>query len=277
MSVPRLFYCTVAGLVVATLLSFLFGASGLFNYHRLQAYERRVATGIAALEERHADLERLAKLLRTEPELLRLLARDSGYYRADELVIRVGPQAPAAAAASPYAPDFSDVGPLMQPKLPVPRDPFNVLALGLFLGFGLFTGLTVKRVLRSRAEQADGAAHADGAAGPDAVAGSVEDAFPAAGWSAAAPPRGDVSTDATPDGVAAAAPTAAYDEPLRQAAAAEDVTEEVAEDVAASGDPGTPSAVGSAPAAGDAGVEPGPRRKRRRGRQRRGEVTVYRL
>ena len=190
--------------MVATLLSFLFGASGLLNYHRLQEYERRVATGIAALEERHADLERLARLLRTEPEMLRLLARDSGYYRADELVIRVGPQTPAAVPFSPYAPDFSDVGPLVQPQLPVPRDPFNVLALGLFLGLGLFTGLTVKRVLRSRAEQADGAGHADDAAGPDTVAGSVEDAIPAAGWSDAEPAAGDVSTDAAPDGVAAA-------------------------------------------------------------------------
>ena len=267
--------------MVATLLSFLFGASGLLNFHRLQAYERRVATGIAALEERHADLERLAKLLRTEPELLRLLARDSGYYRADELVIRVGPQTPSAAPSSPYAPDFSDVGPLMQPQIPVPRDPFNVLALGLFLGLGLFTGLTVKRVLRSRVEQADGAAHADRDAGPDAVAGSVEDAFPAAGWSGAEPPRGEVSADATPDGAAAAAasvaavavPAAGYDGPRRQADAAEEATE----DVSASGDIGTRSAAGSAPVAGDAGVEPGPRRKRRRGRKRRGEVTVYRL
>ena len=259
--------------MVATLLSFLFGASGLLNYHRLQAYQRHVASGIAALEQRHADLERLAKLLRTEPELLRLLARDSGYYRDDELVIRVGPQTPAAAVAiSPYAPDFSDVGPLMQPKLPVPRDPFNVLALGLFLGLGLFTGLTVKRVLHSRAEQVDGAAHANGAAGPDAVAGSVEDAFPAAGWSDD-PARGDVATDAAPGGVASAAPAGGHDGPLRQAEAADDVSE----DGAASGAPGSRGAAGSAPAAGDAGVEPGPRRKRRRGRQRRGEITVYRL
>ena len=259
--------------MVATLLSFLFGASGLLNYQRLQAYERHVATGISALEERHADLERLANLLRTEPELLRLLARDSGYYRADELVIRIGPQPPAAAAAvSPYAPDFSDVGPLMQPTLPVPRDPFNVLALGLFLGLGLFTGLTVKRVLRRRAEQADGAQHADGAAGPDAVAGSVEDAFPAAGWSDADLGRGDVSTEATPDAVAAAQ-AADHDGPLRPA----DASEIGAEEVAASSDTGTQSAAGSAQAADDGGVEPGPRRKRRRGRQRRGEITVYRL
>ena len=254
--------------MVATLLSFLFGASGLLNYHRLQAYERRVATGIAALEERHADLERLANLLRTEPELLRLLARDSGYYRADERVITVGPQPPAAGAAvSPYAPDFSDVGPLMQSRLPVPRDPFNVLALGLFLGLGLFTALTVKRTLRRRAEQADGTYGADRAAGRDAVAGGVESTFPAAGWSEPEPALGEVPAATMPHDVAP--PAAGSDGPLRPA--------DVAEGVAAGGDTGSHGAAGSTEAAGDGGTEPGPRRKRRRGRQRRSEVTVYRL
>lgn len=275
MSVPRLFYCTVAGLVVATLLSFLFGASGLLNYHRLQAYEGRVATGIAALEERHTDLERLANLLRTEPELLRLLARDTGYYRADELVIRVGPQptAPAAATTSPYAPDFPDVGPLVQPQLPVPRDPFNVLALGLFLGLGMFAALTVKRVLRTRAGQAGGA---DGAADRGAVAGSVEDTFPADGWSEPGTARGDFPAAGTHDDVAGPPPAAGPDRRLRPPEAAEDVAQDIAE-VAASGADGTERAAGSQQAAGDGGAGPGPRRKRRRARHRRGEVTVYRL
>ena len=145
MSVPRLFYCTVAGFVVATLLSFLFGASGLLNYRRLQEHERRIASGIAALEQRHAHLQRLQHLLLTEPELLRLLARDVGYYRDDELVIGVGPQPePPAGSASPYAPDFADVGPLVQPRPSLPHEPFNVLALGLFLGLVMFAVLTLK-------------------------------------------------------------------------------------------------------------------------------------
>ena len=248
--------------MVATLLSFLFGASGLLNYHRLQAYERRVATGIAALEERHADLERLANLLRTEPELLRLLARDSGYYRGNELVISIGRQPPAAGgAASPYAPDFSDVGPLVQPKLPVPRDPFNVLALGLFLGLGMFAALTVKRALRRRTEQADGA---DGTANADAVAGSVEDAFPA---------PDDVPAAGAPGGVSAPSPAAGPDGPLQRGDAAENTGEEGG----ASGAADSERAAGSPRTAGDRGAEPAPRRKRRRARHRRGEVTVYRL
>lgn len=191
-SVQRLFYCTVAGFVVATLLSFLFGASGLLNYRRLQEYERRVAAGIAALEERHADLERLQTLLRTEPELLRLLAREVGYYGPDELVISVAPgqSDPAAGNASPYAPGFADVGPLLQPRHPLPRDPFNVLALGLFLGLGMFAGLTLKSLLGRRADTAAAAAGAGEL--PHAVTGNVEDAGaaderPAAGVTAYRP------------------------------------------------------------------------------------------
>ena len=269
MSVPRLFYCTVAGLVVATLVSFLFGASGLLNYHRLQAYQRRVATGIAGLEERHADLELHLSRLRTQPELLRLLARETGYYREDELVIRVGPQVPdlAAGTASPYAPDFSDVGPLVQRKLPLPRDPFNVLALGLFLGVGLFAALTVRSALRRRTSQPGGGGAGVAADFADTFAGSVEDAATPDGW--ADPGHGDVETgaDAAADDPAADLPDAAVPEAAPPAAPAADT--------------GSERSAGPRPAAGDdAGAdagEPAPRRKWRRARRRRGEVTVYRL
>ena len=268
MSVPRLFYCTVAGLVVATLVSFLFGASGLLNYHRLQTHERRVAAGIAALEERHFDLGRRLNMLRTEPELLRLLAREIGYYRSDELVIRVGPQSPAdgtAGGASPYAPDFSDVGPLVQRKLPLPRDPFNVLALGLFLGVGLFAALTVRSALRRRSWQADGT---DGVADyADGVAGSVEEAATAGGWPA--PDLGRVET-----GASAADDDAAVDPP-------DPAGPNGTPRPAAAADPGSERAAGPRQGGGDGADdvagEPAPRRKRRRARRRRGAVTVYRL
>ena len=266
MSVPRLFYCTVAGLVIATLLSFLFGASGLLNYQRLQAYQRLIAAGIATLEERHGDLERYLNLLRTEPELLRLLARETGYYRADELVIRVGPQLdPGAGGSSPYAPDFSDVGPLVvQPRLPAPRDPFNVLALGLFLGLGMFAALTVTTALRRRAGQAEETGGATNYA--PAVAGSVEDAVPAAGgWTAAAPARAAAAR--AHDGPLAPAPAAPAAGGVFQPSAA-------ADDVAS----GSERAAGSRPAADGAGAaDPSPRRQRRRARRQRGDVTVYRL
>lgn len=257
MSVPRLFYCAVAGFVVATLLSFLFGASGLLNYRRLQEHERRIASGIAALEQRHAHLQRLQHLLRTEPELLRLLARDVGYYRDDELVIGVGPQPePPAGSASPYAPDFADVGPLVQPRPSLPHEPFNVLALGLFLGLVMFAVLTLKTVL-GRPPAAAGAAGSGRL--PHAVAGTVEDATPPGGWPeagearAAPPPAGARQAPAGPPAAASSGSALRAAAATRRRAA------------------GTPQSVAAA------GAESSSRRQRRRPRRRRGEVTVYRL
>ncbi len=249
MSVPRLFYCAVAGFVVATLLSFLFGASGLLNYRRLQDHERRIASGIAALEQRHAHLQRLQHLLRTEPELLRLLARDVGYYRADELVIGVGPQPePPAGSASPYAPDFADVGPLVQPRPSLPHEPFNVLALGLFLGLVMFAFLTLKTVLR----RPPPAARADRSGGlPHAVAGNVEDAAAADGWPAAGEARAAPASGGARQAPAGPQPAVSAGPARRRRA------------------PGTPQSVAAA------GAESSSSRRRRR--QRRGEVTVYRL
>lgn len=253
MSVQRLFYCTVAGFVVATLLSFLFGASGLLNYRRLQEYERRVAAGIAALEERHSHLERLQTLLRTEPELLRLLAREVGYYGAGELVISVDPPQPdsLAGAASPYAPDFADVGPLVQPRHPLPRDPFNVLALGLFLGLGMFAVLSLKSLFGRRA---DPAAAADRPGDlPHAVAGNVEDAVAADTWTAGAPAA------AGPAVTPAVTPASASAATMRP------------------GGRRRPPVAPQPATAAAAGADAGSRHRRRGPRSRRRDVTVYRL
>ena len=164
MSVPRLFYCTVAGLVIATALSFLFGASGLFNYRDLRAYEAHVSVGTVALQDRHRSLQQRIAVLRDNPEALRLLARETGYFRSGETVIEVGPVPvdPTAAAGSRSEHAFADVAPLLQRTPPAPRDPFNALALGLFLGAGSFAALSMLHAFRRRAHA--GAASAAGAA-----------------------------------------------------------------------------------------------------------------
>ena len=155
-SVPRLFYCTVAGLVIATGLSFLFGASGLFNYRELKTYETRVVDGIAALQDRHRRVQQRAAVLRDNPEALRLLARETGYFRAGETVIEVGPAPhPTAVGGARSGFGFADVAPLLQRTPPAPREPFNTLALGLFLGGGSFAALGLLRTFRRRAHAGD--------------------------------------------------------------------------------------------------------------------------
>ena len=153
-SVPRLFHCTVAGLVIATGLSFLFGASGLSSYRALRAYEAHVSDGIAALQDRHRRLQQRVAVLRDNPEALRLLARETGYYRSGETVIEVGPVAidPTAAAGPRPDREFADVAPLLQHTPPARREPFNALALGLFLGVGTFAVLSMLRAVRRRRE-----------------------------------------------------------------------------------------------------------------------------
>jgi cell division protein FtsB len=167
-SVPRLFHCTVAGLVIATGLSFLFGASGVFNYRDLRAYESQVTDGIAALQDRHRLLQERAAVLRDNPEALRLLARETGWFRAGETVIEVGPVAvdPAAAGGAHDGREFADVAPLLQRTPPAPQDPFNALALGLFLGVGSFAGLSMARAFRRRRDDQQ----PSGTAQPDAPA-----------------------------------------------------------------------------------------------------------
>ena len=182
MSVPRLFYCTVAGLVIATVLSFLFGASGLFNYRDLRAYEAHVSAGTVALQDRHRSLQQRVAVLRDNPEALRLLARETGYFRTGETVIEVAPAVdPTAAAGARPEREFADVAPLLQRTPPAPRDPFNALALGLFLGAGSFAALSMLRAFRQHAPVAGNGATAATPA-PDA---RPTPAKPAAGGEAA--------------------------------------------------------------------------------------------
>ena len=237
MSVPRLFYCTVAGLVIATVLSFLFGASGLFNYRDLRAYEAHVSAGTVALQDRHRSLQQRVAVLRDNPEALRLLARETGYFRSGETVIEVAPAPvdPTAAAGARPEREFADVAPLLQRTPPAPRDPFNALALGLFLGAGSFAAFSMLRAFRRRAQAgaAPTAAAAPGTGYPPEHASDPPERAPRRH----APVAGNGATAATPAPDARATP--------------------------------------AKPAAGGEAAESAGRRKK--ARRRRRDITVYRL
>ena len=245
MIVPRLFHCTVAGLVVATGLSFLFGASGLYNYRDLRAYETDVSDAIAALQDRHRRLQQRAAVLRDNPEALRLLARESGYYRAGETVIELGPAAvdPTAAAGARSGHEFADAAPLLQHTPPAPRDRFNALALGLFLGVGSFAGLSMVRVLRRGQAQPDASPHR------------------AAGAGSMPRPRSETAAGSTP--------------PPRAEAGAGSMPPPTRSATAASESPAHPDGATAAPPAAEPVEQPAGRRKKARRRPR--DVTVYRL
>lgn len=265
MSVPRLFYCTVAGLVIATGVSFLYGASGLFNYRQLQAYERQVVAGIAALEERHRTLQTRLQALR-DPELVRLLARDTGYFRPDEMVVEVGP-APLAPLAAGRDPDFAGVAPLLQPTPPMPREPFNTLALGLFLGVGLFASLTLLPILGRRRAAGNGRTPATAyAARAEPPARRRRRPDPGIVGPSQRPPESATQPESATRLEPATPPESAT--PPRPAARL---------DVGASPAHGRERSSGSPAADADGGAGASARRRRQSRRRRRRDVTVYRL
>ena len=274
MSAPRLFYCTVAGLVIATGVSFLYGASGLFNYRQLQAYERQVVAGIAALQERHRTLQTRLQALR-DPELVRLLARDTGYFRPDEMVVEVGPAPldPLAAGGAGRDPDFTGVAPLLQPTPPTPREPFNALALGLFLGVGLFATLTLLRTLRHRKAAGNGRTPTTGYAGR-----AEPPARPRR-----RPDRGIVDPsqrplESTTQPESAVLPESATRlEPAIPPESATAPRPAVRLDVGASPAHGRERSSGAPAAEADGGAGASARRRRQSRRRRRRDVAVYRL
>ena len=162
----RVFFCAVAGVTMATIASFVLGASGLLSYRQLQAYDRSLEVSIAALGARNASLERRLAALRTNPELLRLYARELGYYRADEMVVRtvsgaagtleaVQPGAHFGAGRYPGAAHYMGSAayalyPVVQRRVWVRRDPFSALALGLVIGGASFLGVTLVGTVRRR-------------------------------------------------------------------------------------------------------------------------------
>ena len=164
MNGARLFFCAVAGVTVATTASFLFGASGLLSYRQLQAYERRLDVSITTLAERNLSLERRLTALRTNPELLRLYARELGYYRPHEIVLRVTPGAAdpiiGASEGSPFGSgrypgaehymgtDAYALDPVVQRRVWARRDPFSALTVGMLIGAASYLGVSLCGAVR---------------------------------------------------------------------------------------------------------------------------------
>ena len=81
--------CVYAGLVVTLVYVFVLGEAGLVNYQELLQRRQVLEWNIESLSEiNHRLGEELANLA-TDAETIRLIARELGYYRADERVVAV--------------------------------------------------------------------------------------------------------------------------------------------------------------------------------------------
>jgi len=77
------------GIVVGFALLFTLGDAGLSEYRELRSYKQSLEDNIAELEQIHWHLQEELRSLATDPEKVRLLARELGYYGRDDGIVRV--------------------------------------------------------------------------------------------------------------------------------------------------------------------------------------------
>ena len=76
------------GTSVYLLINLAFGPGGIREMERLSAHKARLEANLTALSELGRSLEGEVRRLRTDPEEIELRARELGYYKAKDEVIR---------------------------------------------------------------------------------------------------------------------------------------------------------------------------------------------
>ncbi|MCK5006231.1 MAG: septum formation initiator family protein [Spirochaetia bacterium] len=125
MRVPRIVVYVALSFVVTSLLFFFLGSGGLLDYDNLLAYRASLQENIADLEGTNDDLLKEVQALGSDPERLTLQARELGYFREGEKVVRIEGYRPGKS--------YYTVGKILwrKPKQPRMGWPFKALGLGL--------------------------------------------------------------------------------------------------------------------------------------------------
>ncbi|HVP17689.1 MAG TPA: septum formation initiator family protein [Spirochaetia bacterium] len=85
----RLLLIFVPGFVIASLLIYAFGDSGLLAYRRLDAYQKTLMANVEKLRSRNSDLNDDLANLRDNPEASLVMARQIGLVRAGDEVVKI--------------------------------------------------------------------------------------------------------------------------------------------------------------------------------------------
>lgn len=125
MKVPRIVVYIIFSFIVAAALYNFFGNGGLLDYRRLVAYRGSLQVNIDDLESINSELLTEVQALSSDPERLTLQARELGYFREGERVIRI---ADDTDRRSTYT-----VGKVLRRKAKQPRAdwPFRATGVGL--------------------------------------------------------------------------------------------------------------------------------------------------
>lgn len=90
-------------IVTYLLFSLIWADYGVLGYADLDAYRGRLETNIERLEDRRAELSAESRSLRTDADRIRVEARQLGYYRESEGLVRLEGYDPQPVATSPGA------------------------------------------------------------------------------------------------------------------------------------------------------------------------------
>jgi Septum formation initiator len=85
----RLLLILVPGFVLASLLIYFFGDSGLLAFRRLDGYRQSLAANIVKLQSRSSSLNDDLVNLERSPEANLVMARQIGLYRAGDQVVKI--------------------------------------------------------------------------------------------------------------------------------------------------------------------------------------------
>jgi cell division protein FtsB len=125
MKVARIVVYIIFSFIVAAALFYFFGSGGLLDYRRLSAYRESLQDNIEDLEHINSELLSEVQALGSDAERLTLQARELGYFREGERVIRISDDSRRKRTYT--------VGKILRRKAKQPRAdwPFRAIGVGL--------------------------------------------------------------------------------------------------------------------------------------------------
>jgi hypothetical protein len=122
---------------------FFFGNGGLVDYRSLESYQRQLEGNLHELQEINAELMEEQRALGTDPERVALQARELGYFREGEQVIRLEGQSPPRR--------YFAVGMIIRARSERERSDWIAKMLGLVFPLVLFVAALARDRRRNRA------------------------------------------------------------------------------------------------------------------------------
>jgi cell division protein FtsB len=125
MRIPRIVIYVIVSFLAAAALTLFLGGGGMREYRRLLGYRASLQENIEDLQRINGQLLSEVQALGSDPERLTLQARQLGYFRDGERVIRFAGDTDRRSAYT--------VGRVLRRKAEKPRSewPFRITALGL--------------------------------------------------------------------------------------------------------------------------------------------------